>query len=73
MDKNPLLVSKCVIKTEEKDGVKTEYEMDTVKGVKHGVFKIYHSDGETVSIERNYKMTPLKALKKYIMKMEKSS
>jgi antitoxin component YwqK of YwqJK toxin-antitoxin module len=47
--------SPIVMKTEEKDGVKTEYEMDTVKGVKHGIYKMYHPDGKTVSIERQYK------------------
>lgn len=44
-----------VLKTEEKDGIKTEYEIDTFENVKHGVFKMYHADGETVSIERQYK------------------
>lgn len=47
--------SPVVLKTEEKNGVKTEYEIDTVKNVKHGVFKMYHADGKTVSIERQYK------------------
>lgn len=47
--------SPIVTKTEEEDGAKVEYQLDTVKGVKEGFYKIYHADGKTVSIERNYK------------------
>ncbi len=56
---NPIAVKK-----ETKNGQLIEYEMDTVKGVKHGFYKIYHADNKTVFMESHYQNDTLEGSEK---------